>query len=93
VTYVLNFRDHAKAQFLAMSPGLRAAMRPHLGRLAATPVSLSMPGTPPASLPDRQIFAFPFESDGRKYTGRVHFRYGTDEQTLYIIAISAIDHG
>ena len=90
--YLLHFLVRAEAQLAAMSPELVAAMKPHLQRLAATPVSLSMPGAPPASLPDRQIFAFPFELSGQTHTGRVHFRYGTDEQTLYILAISAIEH-
>ena len=52
-----------------------------------------MPGAPPASLPNRQIYAFPVDfPDGRQFTVRIHFRYGQDETTLYVINITAIQH-
>ncbi len=57
------------------------------------PVSVSIPGAPPASLPDRMIYPFPVNlPDASEYTVRVHFKYGQDEQTLIILAITAIQH-
>jgi hypothetical protein len=61
--------------------------------LAEKPVTLSIPGAPPASLPDRQIYSYQVRlADGREYTVRVHFRYGQDEQTLFVLRVTAILH-
>jgi hypothetical protein len=56
-------------------------------------VSLSIPGAPPASLPDRQIYLFRVSlPDGREYTVRIHFKYHQDEQTLLLMSVTAILH-
>jgi hypothetical protein len=91
--YVLNVTDRAKAQLAALPPEIAAIMPEHFQPLAASPVSLSIPGAPPASLPDRMIYPFPVNlPDAREFTVRIHFKYGQDEQTLFIVAVTAIQH-
>jgi hypothetical protein len=65
-----------------------------MDRLAEAPVTLSIPGAPPASLPNRQIFPFRVTlPDGRQFTIRVHFRYDQDEVTLAVIRVTVLPHG
>jgi hypothetical protein len=91
--YRLDVTDKATAQIVALPPEVAAVIPDHFARLAAAPVSLSIPGAPPASLPDRQIYPFPVNlPDGREFTVRVHFKYSQDEQTLLILAVTAILH-
>jgi hypothetical protein len=76
-----------------LPPEILALIPDHFARLAASPTSVSIPGAPPASLPDRMIYPFPVSfPDGRTFTVRVHFKYGTDEQTLWVSAVTAIQH-
>jgi hypothetical protein len=91
--YLLDMTDKATAQVAALPPEVAAVMPEHFARLAAAPVSLSIPGAPPASLPDRQIYPFPMNlPDGREFTVRIHFKYKQDEQTLLILAVTAVLH-
>jgi hypothetical protein len=91
--YSLNITDHARVQLRALPPEIAAIMPHHFQRLSASPVSLSIPGAPPASLPDRMIYPFPVNlPDGREFTVRIHFKYGQDEQTLFVVAVTAIQH-
>ena len=91
--YDLRFEVRAQDNVRDLSAELLPYLWPQLERLRESPVTLSMPGAPPASLPNRQIFAFPVNMpDGREFTFRVHYRYGQDEQTLWILSITAIQH-
>jgi hypothetical protein len=93
MNYAIALSDEARAKLFQLPADIVGLLPDQFARLAAQPVTLSMPGAPPASLPDRQIYAFPADfSDGRRYTVRVHFRYGQDEMTLYVINITAILH-
>jgi hypothetical protein len=91
--YRLDVTDKAKAQIAALPPELAATVPDHFAKLAAAPVTLSIPGAPPASLPDRQIYPYRLTlGDGREYTVRVHFKYHQDEERLLIMAVTAILH-
>jgi hypothetical protein len=91
--YTFRFLGRAPADIQNLPPELLPEFWPHLDRLAETPVTLSIPGAPPASLPNRQIFPFRVNlPDGRQFTVRVHFRFGQDEQTLFVFAVTAILH-
>ena len=91
--YFMRFIGRAPDDIQGLSPELLAHLWPNLDRLSEAPVSLSIPGAPPASLPNRQIFPFQINlPDGREFTMRVHFRYGQDEQTLFVLAVTAIQH-
>jgi hypothetical protein len=94
MNYTFRFLGRASADVHDLPPELLAEFWPQMDRLAAAPVSLSIPGAPPASLPDRQIFPFRVRlPDGRGFTVRVHFRYGQDEQTLVVTAVTVLpDH-
>lgn len=91
--YTIRFLPPAPQQVRHLPPEVRAVLPIHLTRLAQHPVALSMPGAPPASLPNRLIFTFPVAAPGGpNYSVRVHFRYGQDEQTLWVVAVTAVPH-
>jgi hypothetical protein len=91
--YTIVLSDPASEKLEQLPPELLSIMPDHFAKLAAHSATLSIPGAPPASLPNRQIYAFPIDlSDGRQFTVRIHFRYGQDEMTLYVINITAIQH-
>lgn len=91
--YHLDVTEKVTAQIAALPPEVAAVIPDHFARLAAAPVTLSIPGAPSASLPDRQIYAFPVHlPDGREYTVRIHFKYHQDEQTLLILSVTAVLH-
>jgi|SRR5262249_973085 len=93
MNYTIALSEEAQAKLFQLPADLAALLPDHFTRLAAHPVTLSIPGAPPASLPDRQVYAFPADfPDGRRFTVRVHFRYGQDEATLYVINVTAIQH-
>jgi hypothetical protein len=91
--YSFRFLGRAPDDIQNLPPELLPEFWTQMDRLAAAPVSLSIPGAPPASLPDRQIFPFRVNlPDGREYTVRVHFRYDQDETILAVIRVTAILH-
>jgi hypothetical protein len=91
--YELIFQPPALDRLLQLPPEVRPFLPGHFERLRQHPVTYSIPGAPPASLPDRQIYPFPVDlEDGRRFTVRIHFRYGQDEQHLYILNVTAIQH-
>jgi hypothetical protein len=93
MNYTIALSIEAQAKLLQLPADIVGILPDHFARLAAHPATLSMPGAPPASLPNRQIYAFPADfPDGRRFTVRVHFRYGQDEMTPYVINITAIQH-
>lgn len=92
--YSFRFLGRATDDVQNLSSELLPEFWTQMDRLAAAPVTLSIPGAPPASLPNRQIFPFRVTlPDGRHYTVRVHFRYDQDEVTLAVIAVSVLPHG
>jgi hypothetical protein len=91
--YSINITPEGQSRIRQLPAEIQMLLPEHFARLAQRPVSLSFPGAPPASLPDRQIYAFPVSSsDGREFTVRVHFRHGQDETTLHVISVTAIQH-
>ena len=93
MNYTIVLTPEGQARVLQLPPEIRSLLPDHFAALAEHPVTLSFPGAPPASLPDRQIYAFPVDlPDGRRFTVRVHFRYGQDETTLHVISVTAIQH-
>lgn len=92
--YSFRFLGRAPDDIQSLPPELLPAFWAQMDRLAEAPVTLSIPGAPPASLPNRQIFPFRVTlPDGREFTIRVHFRYDQDEVTLAVIAVSVLPHG
>jgi hypothetical protein len=92
--YSFRFLGRAPDDIQNLAPELLPAFWAQMDRLAESPVTLSIPGAPPASLPNRQVFPFRVTlPDGREFTVRVHFRYDQDEVTLAVIAVSALPHG
>lgn len=92
--YSFRFLGRAQTDVHNLPPELLPEFWVQMGRLAEAPVTLSIPGAPPASLPNRQIFPFRVTlPDGRQFTVRVHFRYDQDEATLAVIAVSVLPHG
>jgi hypothetical protein len=92
--YTFRFLGRAPADVQNLSPELRPEFWRQMDRLAEAPVTLSIPGAPPASLPNRQIFPFRVTlPDGRQFTIRVHFRYDQDEVTLAVIRVTVLPHG
>jgi hypothetical protein len=51
--YTIVLSDHATAQLGQLPPELLALIPDHFAKLAAHPATLSFPGAPPASLPNR----------------------------------------
>jgi hypothetical protein len=93
VNYTIILTPEGQARVRQLPPDVQAILPEHFAALAERPVSLSFPGAPPASLPDRQIYAFPANfPDGRLFTVRVHFRYGQDETTLHVFSVTAVPH-
>jgi hypothetical protein len=92
--YSFRFLGRAPDDIQNLPPELLPEFWVQMDRLAEAPVTLSIPGAPPASLPNRQIFPFRVNlADGRQFTVRVHFRYDQDEVTLAVIAVSVLPHG
>jgi hypothetical protein len=91
--YSLVFSPLALARLLNLPPEVRPFLPGHCERLRRNPVTLSFPGAPPASLPNRMLYAFPVDlDDGRQFTVRIHFQYGQDETTLHVLNVTAIQH-
>lgn len=91
MNYTVAFLPQGRAKILQLPAEIQALLPGHFDRLGASPTSVSIPGAPPASLPDRMIYPFPVTlPDGRRFIVRVHFRYGTDEQTLWVSAVTAL---
>lgn len=92
--YSFRFLGRAPDDIQKLPPDLLPEFWRQMDRLAEAPVTLSIPGAPPASLPNRQIF--PFRAtlpDGRQFTFRVHFRYDQDETTLAVLRVTVLPHG
>lgn len=84
MTYTIVFSDEARTRLLQLPASIIGILPDHFARLAARPVTLSMPGDPQASLPNRQIYAFPANfPDGGQFQ---------DETTRYVINVTAISH-
>src|SRR5262249_27189189 len=67
MNYTIALSEEAQAKLSQLPADVVALLPDHFARLAAHPVTLSIPGAPPASLPDRQIYAFPADfSDDRE---------------------------
>jgi hypothetical protein len=91
--YRIVLTPEGRARVRQLPPEIRQLLPDQFDRLATSPTTVSIPGAPPASLPNRMIFPFPVSlPDGRTYTVRVHFRYGTDEQSLWVLSVTAIRH-
>lgn len=92
--YSLRFLGRAPDDIQNLPQDLLPEFWRQMDRLADAPVTLSIPGAPPASLPNRQIFPFRVTlPDGRQFTVRVHFRYDQDETTLAVLRVTVLPLG
>lgn len=64
-----------------------------LDDLAGSPARVSRPSRPPAELPGFQVFHIKHEpGEGSRTDFKIFFKYGADEETLYIYTIGSISY-
>jgi hypothetical protein len=89
MSYELVLSPKAEETLAGLEPPVAAAVESHLLRLAGSPTSMSRPAVLPYP-PGSQMSEFSMMHDGRLHRLTILFRYGSDEQTLHVIAIGHI---
>ena len=87
MSYGVEFAAEAEADLAALPPIAASLLLDEVERLATDPVGLSRKSHFPY-LPGRQLFSTRCTAEGATYVFTVLFRYGQDEQTLYILQIA-----
>lgn len=90
MSYQLALDPPAVAAVDALPLSLLDGLEAELRRLADSPTSVSVPGGLPFRA-DRMLFHFSVDDhDGGRWDFVAHFRYGTDEQTIHVIALTVL---
>jgi hypothetical protein len=87
MSYGVEFAAEAEADLAALPPVAASLLLDEIERLATDPVGLSRKSHFPF-LPGRQLFSTRCAAEGTTYVFTVLFRYGQDEQALYILQIA-----
>jgi hypothetical protein len=90
VSYRLAFGPKAQDAYDSLPLSLLDEFDSHMDRLAAEPTAVSVPGTFPFPA-DRMVFHFDItDHEGGRWDFAAHFRYGSDEQTIHVIAVTIL---
>mgnify|MGYP002620287682 FL=1 len=93
MSYELRFTERALSQLEALDRALRVLVLRHGVDLAINPTALSRKSVPPAELPGYQVYEFLEDVDGTTHRFVLLFRYGADEQTLFVHAVGHVEYG
>ena len=90
MSYELVFGPKAQTAYDELPLSLLDGFDAEMDRLADDPAAVSIPGGFPFPA-DRMVFHFALDDfDGKPWDFAIHFRYGQDEQTLHVIAITVL---
>ncbi len=90
MSYQLAFGPKAEEAYDSLPLSLLDEFDRHMDRLADDPAAVAVPGTFPFPA-NRMVFHFDISDHiGEMWDFAVHFRYGVDELTLHVIAITVL---
>lgn len=90
MSYRIILSPKAEDQLAALESPLQNAVEAQLRRLAENPTGLSRRSVTPPWPPDCQLYEFGHELDRRRHHFAVLFRYGVDEETLFVLGIGHV---
>jgi len=90
VSHQLVFGPKAEEAYESLPLSLLDEFDRHMDRLAESPATVAVPGTFPFPA-NRMVFHFEMsDHTGETWHFVAHFRYGSDEQTLHVVAITVL---
>jgi hypothetical protein len=90
VSYRLVFGPRAREAYDNLPLSLLDAFDTQMDLLAADPAAVSVPGAFPFPA-NRMVFHFAItDHESAQWDFAAHFRYGSDEETLHVIALTVL---
>ncbi|MBA4190153.1 MAG: hypothetical protein C0467_19385 [Planctomycetaceae bacterium] len=90
MSFRLVFGPRAEEAYEELPFSLLDEFDANMDRLASDPTTLSVPGTFPFPA-NRMVFHFSIDDhEGGRWDFAAHFRYGSEEQTLHVIALTVL---